>query len=212
MPALRPAQQHPTFQFQHKARSPRWMGARGLYQRAALAKYASTTGRDVSIWAYVTTACDLDDCLDVECMFVHAPTHIDYPSRICVYCGDPSGTRDHLVPRAWSNGAARLFVAVVPACSDCNGRINDSWAVSVSERRKVAHASLRKKYRDLLTEKPWRQEDLDELGHALREHVIKGQHKREWVKARLAWPIDPEYDLRAFQRTGIEDPAERGLI
>jgi hypothetical protein len=55
-------------------------------------------------------------------------------------------------------------------------------------------------------------EDLADLGPSLRSVAVKNNNTRAWVRGRLAWPTDPDYDLRAFQRSGIEDPIGLGLI
>jgi len=196
----------------HEARDPRWMGDPRQYQREAQILYAQWTGRPVQPWSWVTTSCDLALCLDPECMTVHSPTHIDYPAGICVYCGSPAGTRDHLIPRGRTGDTVRRLVAVVPACADCNSRIGAAYAVSVTERREIAHASLRKRFRGILAVPDKTSGDLLELGPALRSVAIKNNNKRAWIRGRLAWPLDPDYDLRAFQRSGIDGPAGLGLI
>jgi 5-methylcytosine-specific restriction endonuclease McrA len=196
----------------HPPRSPRWLGDPRQYQREAQLSYAAFTGRPVLPWSWVTTSCDLTDCLDPECMTAHAPTHIDYPAGICTYCGMPSGTRDHLIPRAISGETGRSLIAVVPACADCNSRIGDSYAVSVTERRAIAHAALRRKHRRVLSVPDKTEADLAELGPSLRSVAVKNNNTRAWIRDRLAWPFDPNYDLRAFQRSGIEDPTALGLI
>lgn len=157
----------------HEARSPRWLGDPRQYQREAQIRYAEATRRRVRPWSWVTTDCELDNCLDPECMTVHAPTHIDYPAGICTYCGMPSGTRDHLMPRGASGETVRRLIAVVPACADCNSRINDAYAISVTERRAIAHASLRRKYRQLLASPDKTPDDLRELGPTLRSVAVK---------------------------------------
>lgn len=196
----------------HTARSPRWLGDSRQYQREALSAYAAARDQCLLPWSWVSTTCDLDQCLDPRCMTVWSPTFIDYPAGVCTYCGVPAGSKDHLIPRPYSGDTQRRLVAVVPACADCNSRINDTWAVSVAERRAIAQQSIGRKYRKLLSEPPWTKAQMAELGNTLRQHIIKGNHEREWVKARLEWPLDPNYDLRAFQRSGIEDPAGLGLI
>jgi hypothetical protein len=49
------------------------------------------------------------------------------------------------------------------------------------------------------------------LGYAMRSVAHANNEKAERVRARLAWPIDPHYDFRAFQKSGIEDPESLGL-
>lgn len=196
----------------HDARSPRWLGDPNRYQREALLTYAARVGRPVQPWSWVTVECEVANCLDPDCMTVHSVTHIDYPEGVCTYCGDPAGTRDHLMPRGYTGNTVRQVIAVVPACGNCNSRIGDTFAVSVSERREVAQASIHKSYKRLLAVPDKTPEDLRTLGPTLRTVARQNNLKREWLRGRLSWPLDPDYDLRAFQRTGIDNPADLGLI
>ena len=51
----------------------------------------------------------------------------------------------------------------------------------------------------------------DSIGHSLKSVVERVCMKR-LVQARLAWPEHPDYDLRALQLSGIENPHDLGLI
>lgn len=195
----------------HHARSPRWLGPERDYQREAHRVYAIHTQRPVLAWSWISLTCDLPLCLDAECMVVHAPTHIDYPAGICVYCGTVADTRDHLIPRNLSGETLRRLVAVVPACRECNSRIADHPAASVTERREVAQARLRRRHERILSVPDKTEADLRELGPGLRSVAIKNNRLRVHVRARLAWPEDPHYDIRAFQKSGIDDPYALGL-
>lgn len=196
----------------HSARDPRWMGRPHEYQEAAQRSYALDSGRMVLPWSWITTSCDLPMCLSWECMTVHAPTVIQYPAGVCVYCGDPAGTKDHLLPGSLTGPTLRRLVAVVPACADCNSRINDYPSPSVTERRHRAQASIRRKYAGLLTVPDKTPDDLKLLGPGLRSVAVKNNNLRRAVRLRLEWPDDPYYDLRAFQRSGIDDPYALGLV
>ena len=82
----------------------------------------------------------------------------------------------------------------------------------VSERREEAHKHLRKRYRRLLAVKEWTKKDLAALGPNLRKRIRQHNEQRRVVLHRLEWPFDPEYDRRAFEKSGITDPYEQGLI
>lgn len=196
----------------HDQRSPRWLGSANQYQREALLTYARAMGGTVRPWSWVSVECEVATCLDPECMTIHSPTHIDYPEGVCTYCGDPAGTRDHLMPRGRTGETLRKLIAVVPACGNCNSRIGDAYAVSVTDRRAVAHASILRAYKRLLAVPDKTPGDLRDLGPQLRSVALNNNLKRAWVRGRLAWPLDPDYDMRAFQRTGIDNPASLGLI
>lgn len=196
---------------EHEARSPRWLGNPRQYQAVAARTLELEQGRTVPPWSWVFTECDVPLCLDVECMTILAPKRIKYPMGVCIYCGEPSGTKDHLLPEPSTGAALRGSVPVVPACADCNARINDFPSPNVSLRRKRAQLSIERKSRHLLLSPHKTLSDLREMGPTLRSVAVKNNGKRLSVKARLSWPDDPHYDLRAFQQSGIEDPVALGL-
>ena len=182
-----------------------------FFQDAARREFEDRTGRTLMPWAWILNTCDSAQCLNPDHMVVHAPTKIAYPAGICVYCGLGAGSRDHLIPRGTSGEARRHLVAVVPACSECNNRINDHPAHSVSERRRVAHASLRKAKRKLLQAPEWTPDEMGEFGPSLRAYIERSAYDKALLRVRLAWPEDPFYDIRAFQKSGIEDPVGLGM-
>lgn len=195
----------------HGARSPRWRGNPRQYQIEAQRIYALHRDKAVLPWSWVTTDCEVEQCLDPECMTVRAAKRIAYPRDICVYCGEPGYGKDHLLPEPNSGAALRHLVAVVPACRHCNAIINDFPSPNVAERRRRAQLSVERKNARLLASPHKTPADLRDLGPAMRSVAVKNNTKRERVKARLSWPHDPFYDLRAFQQSGIEDPESLGL-
>ena len=46
-----------------------------------------------------------------------------YPERLCVYCGQPATSRDHVLPL--SHGGLHTQENMVPACRRCNGMKRD---------------------------------------------------------------------------------------
>jgi hypothetical protein len=141
-----------------------------------------------------------------------APTKLEYADGICVYCGVIAGTKDHLLPRTWTGEAVRKNVLTVPACGECNSFIGDRYASSITARRRMAHAAILKRKKRLIGMPAWTKAEIAELGPTLRSSVKKGIHDRKLTLARLAWPEDEDYDLRAMQLSGIENPYELGLL
>ena len=182
-----------------------------FHQANARREFEDVTGRTLMPWTWILNTCATAQCLNAQHMVVVAPTKIAYPAGVCVYCGMGAGTKDHLIPRGKSGEARRAFVATVPACGECNSRINDHPSPSVAERRKVAHERLRKAKKKLLESPDWTDEEMAEFGPMLRNFVLKSAHDKATLHDRLEWPTDPLYDIRAFQRSGIEDPVALGL-
>lgn len=192
-------------------RHPSWTGNPRQYQIRAIALYAEAAERTLLPWTWITTDCDVDMCLNPGCMTVHQPRVIGYPRGVCVYCGDPAGGVDHLLPEPSTGQALRHMVAVVPACANCNNRINDDPRSSVGDRRRKAQLSIEKGSRLLMAGSDKTPEELAELGYVMQQVSGRNTAKRERVRLRLSWPDDPFYDIRAFQKSGIEDPVSLGL-
>jgi hypothetical protein len=194
-----------------RAHGPRWRGNPRQYQLEAQRLWTLDNDRSLKPWTWVTTTCDVDQCLNTSCMVIHAPVRINYPKLTCVYCGEGCGGVDHLLPKPWTGAALRHLVAVVPACGNCNSRIGDDPSPNVAVRRRRAQLSIERANKALLLRPIKTAADMRGLGHAMRSVAHANNEKTERVRARLAWPLDPHYDLRAFQRSGIDDPESLGL-
>lgn len=134
----------------------------------------------------------------VEHVELIAPIHPAYPFGVCVYCGLPGDTRDHILPRTWTGDSDRTRVVTVPACRECNSAIGDTFAPTVAERREIAHRYIRKRYARYLRYVVRGKSDLAQMGHLMRVATIAAREKHEVTIGRLAWPTDPLYDVRAF--------------
>lgn len=81
--------------------------------------------------------------------------------------------------------------------------INDSFAPTIPERREIAHTRIRKKYKRILNYREYSEEEINEFEGMLREAVISGLEDKKVIQARLAWPEDSTYDLRALEKSGL---------
>lgn len=122
----------------------------------------------------------------------------DYPSGICVYCGELGDQMDHLLPRHFTGDALRKIVPVVPSCGECNSTLLDAYLPDVEARRELVHRRYRIKYRRRLTMLVRTEDGLAEMGPTLRAHVQRMQAQHEAILRRLAWPHDPNYDADAW--------------
>jgi hypothetical protein len=164
-------------------------------------------------WIYIVPMCGTKLCLTRSHLRMFRARKIAYPPDLCIYCGMPGYTRDHLLPVTMTGEAQRKFVAVVPACGECNSGIGDRVGHRITERREEAHRVIEKKHRKTLEiGKRWTASELAELGPNLRTHIERALVQREILLRRLAWPLDPEYDKRAFQKTGFDDPIGQELL
>lgn len=174
------------------------------YQLQARESVQGFTGEHVPPLHRFAWTCETNWCLTVEHLEEHQPKRLNYPSNVCIYCGLPGYTKDHLVPRPWSGDAERKFVATVPACGECNSMIGDTVAPTIRERREIAHQRIERKYRKFLN---MPEHDLSEYGPSLRAFLEQSLRTRDYIRERLAWPSDPFYDARALETSDLEcDP------
>lgn len=186
-------------------------GREKRYQAEAAEVYYVETGLIPSSWVWITTTCGTD-CLNHEHMRFNQPVKLAYPDYVCIYCGRSGYTKDHLFPRRWSGDTRRAYVVTVPACGTCNNVLGDVLTWSITERRAICHYRLRRRYRSVLRTIEFGESDLDEMGPNLRTFVEESIEKKRAVDQMLSFPDDAAYDLRACQKSGIEDPFEVGLI
>jgi 5-methylcytosine-specific restriction endonuclease McrA len=140
------------------------------------------------------------------CTIPHCVTHAQpvpplrpsYPPGVCVYCGWPADTQDHILPKSWTGDAARSRTVTVPSCRECNSAINDTYAPTIAARRAIAHSHIRRRYSKYLTAIMYGPSDLAAMGHTLRTAAVARMNGHEATMARLAWPHDPFYDARAL--------------
>lgn len=125
------------------------------------------------------------------------PMHPDYPPHVCVYCGEPADSRDHLRSRGWTGNRTRATVAVVPSCRECNSLIGDTFEHRVEGRREIVHKKLRAKNRSDLAVVLFGESDLAAMGPTLRAATEAAAARHVRLIKRLSWPVDPDYDIKA---------------
>lgn len=162
--------------------------------------------------AWPTATCATPMCLHLDHLAWVSPRKLAYPPGVCIYCGMSADTKDHLLPRTWTGEAVRKHVLTVPACKQCNSAIGDRYLPSITARRKEAQTYIARQSANLLGMPEWTPEDLAEIGKTLRSTIERGIFDRQLARARLSWPEDRDYDLRAMQHSGIDNPYELGLL
>ena len=187
-----------------------WRGKPEHYQeQAAIA--AVEGGITIMPWCWMESRCG-ELCIEPTHLLVHRPQSLEYPYGICIYCGGPGWTKDHLLPIGTTGAALRRHIITVPACGECNSLIGAAHAPSITERRAIAKAKLRKKHWKKITAYEYTDEEIDEFGPGLRPTLIRARQDRSATLERLSWPDDITYDLRYLGKSGIEDPYALGLL
>lgn len=188
----------------------KYEGRATRYQAEALDYYINWTQEPVAPLSWVFVLCDEPMCLNAEHMAIHRPQKLLYPHGVCVYCGKRAGTRDHVMPVTWTGKSHRKSVLTVPACGECNSFIGADFAPSITERRALAHAGIRRKYKATLRTHDFTEDELDDFEGALRIDIEGAMVAKQFVLERLAWP-PLDYDQRAIEHTGF-NAYELGLL
>lgn len=188
-----------------------WQGHPSFYQEQALISIVES-GKRIWPWSWVSSECGEEMCLEPDHLNLEAPRKLEYPPYICVYCGDPADTQDHIIPTALTGVEQRKYVLTVPACRQCNSAISDRVVFSIDNRRRIAQAYIARKFKKVLSIPDYSREEIYEFEGTLRQSVIEAQNTKEWITARLKWPDSPHYDLKHLQASGIENPFVAGLL
>jgi hypothetical protein len=171
-----------------------YTGSLASYQKA-VASYS-----DASMRRYVARPCCTRVGGGAFCLVHHRLGIVQRSGHApgqCAYCGVPSQSLDYVWPPGWRERTEPSPVLAVSACGECAGVLRDSDAPTPRERRSEVHAHLAKRYRKILSARHLRREDLEEYGDVLRSSMEIRVVEREYALARLAWPLDPDYDARA---------------
>ena len=107
------------------------------------------------------------------------------------------------MPVTWTGEAVRRGVLTVPACSECNSAIGDTYAPTIKDRRDITQAYLIRRYKRVLARVTYTAEELAEFEGMLLVAVLEGLEERQIVLERLAWP-DSGYDARAIEGSDLD--------
>jgi len=117
---------------------------------------------------------------------------------LCYYCGKQATQIDHVIPQIMLRQIAlsteditleviRSRILTVYCCGECNCLLSDTFTESLTLKKKLLKDRLRKRYIKILSIPTWYEEELDELGYALRSCVEAGLEKQAFIKRRLKW-------------------------
>jgi 5-methylcytosine-specific restriction endonuclease McrA len=111
---------------------------------------------------------------------------------LCVYCGQPADTRDHVPPisRCGDYEALKLTkpkYLKVPACKNCNSIASNSLQETIFSRIEFVKDSLIKKYAKKYGAVEWDQCEIDDLGPNLKSHIKKGERMNKLIRSRVEY-------------------------
>jgi len=118
----------------------------------------------------------------------------------CVYCGDPSTQKEHVLPQSKTWMFQGDYVSwILPTCQECNNIAGGNLFKTFGDKTKYIHIHLRKKYRIALN-CDWTPEELDELGPSLRETIEKDLEIKKWLERRLKWSLKSMKDVSTVMK------------
>ena len=108
----------------------------------------------------------------------------------CHYCGAPADTKDHIVPISYNytqrpNNSPGKGGQTVDCCRECNSLLGAKALFSVEERAHEIAECLERRYKKELKAPVWSEEDLAELGPALRKQIKAKQFLRMEILERV---------------------------
>ncbi len=109
---------------------------------------------------------------------------------LCVYCGDPADTMDHVPPisrvedyRAIRHG--REDYLLVKSCRPCNSLLGSDVHSDIFERIEALKYRLIKKMKGNDSALQWSDEELKGLGKNLRSQVVASMKKIDGIQRRI---------------------------
>jgi hypothetical protein len=104
-----------------------------------------------------------------------------------MYCGEPADQREHVFPKS----IVGENTPIVWACKECNCIAGAILFDSISEKRAHIQARLRQKYAWVFRVPQWDDDEIAELGPAMRAEVRKSMRIRKWITKRLRFDKTP---------------------
>ena len=119
---------------------------------------------------------------------------------VCVYCGEQSQCRDHLIPVAFMmtrarDGSEMRRGMTIDACTECNAILSSKIYFSFYDRLASARILLTRRYKKYYSMPEWGYDELDELTGLLKDHVYSRQMCRSVIVERLNWQFTKPFHL-----------------
>jgi hypothetical protein len=102
---------------------------------------------------------------------------------ICTYCGDIADTLDHVIPHSYTRKSAkekRKYARehCVPCCRECNSLLGNKLFCTVWARAEYLKKKYEKRYKKILSLPDWQVEDMDDMGHNMRQIIESSQRDK----------------------------------
>ncbi len=111
--------------------------------------------------------------------------------HICVYCGMPANTMDHLMPLSLMANLSDLNLNLksikVPACMECNNLAGTVFFTSFQDKKKFIRYKISQKYAKTLAMPEWDKWELEEMGPNARQDIEMFLLKKKIILERLKY-------------------------
>jgi len=106
--------------------------------------------------------------------------------NFCVYCGDFNQCRDHVIPVSMSSVYRSYdYDETVDCCMMCNSLAGDYPAANIRDKAQYLRHRYIHKYRKLLKIPHWKNGELRELSHNLRNHTKASENLHRLIDRKL---------------------------
>jgi hypothetical protein len=115
----------------------------------------------------------------------------------CLYCGEPPNCQDHVIPFSYYSMKKRIKAGSsegvkVKACMECNTLLSSKYFPNIVERIDDVKSSIYRRNKKVLKNKPWDDDEIDELKYTLKTKILSAETKRREVKQRIDWITSKE--------------------
>lgn len=121
----------------------------------------------------------------------HLYKHID-TDNICVYCGLPADTYDHVPPLSRVDDYRALVThqetyILVSCCRQCNSLLSNSLQENIICRYDVLKIRLRSRLNKHIMKREWTQEEIAQLGPNLKTKIMRAVNLHNRAQERLQY-------------------------
>lgn len=119
----------------------------------------------------------------------------------CTYCGSWDGNhRDHVIPASYGQAKKNFKCETVPACGECNVLLGDRLYFTLPSRAAYLMGVYQTRYKKLLKQPDWSDEEIEELGPSMRTSIIQTMKDKKEVRRQLE-----HLELVADERVEVSD-------
>lgn len=112
---------------------------------------------------------------------------MNHYTDFCTYCGDYYElTKDHVIPVSYTHNKRQIRgTYCVTACMECNCTLGDKMLINVHTRADFLIAAYKHKYKRLLKQPYWTEDELSEMSPDFQRYIRAKQRDRHTLQKRM---------------------------